>query len=41
MIRTDIMNEALLVEKRDQWFGKLQQMFDGTYRDFLSECGSA
>ena len=33
MYRTDITNEAILVEKRDQWFARLQQMFDGTYRE--------
>lgn len=33
MTHIDIPNEKKLVEKRDQWFDKLQQMFDGTYRE--------
>jgi hypothetical protein len=32
MYRTDIPNEALLVNRRDCWFDQLQKMFDGTYR---------
>ena len=33
MYRTDIPNEAALVAHRDRWFDKLQQVFDGTYRE--------
>jgi len=33
MTHIDIPNEKQLVEKRDRWFDKLQQMFDGTYRE--------
>ena len=33
MYRTDIMNEAALVAQRDRWFDRLQEVFDGTYRE--------
>ena len=33
MYRMDIPNEALLVNRRDRWFDRLQKMFDGTYRE--------
>ena len=33
MTYIDIPNEKKLVETRDRWFDKLQQMFDGTYRE--------
>ena len=33
MYRADIPNEAALVAHRDRWFDKLQQVFDGTYRE--------
>ena len=33
MTHIDIPNEKQLVEKRDGWFEKLQQMFDGTYHE--------
>lgn len=33
MNHIDIPNEKQLVEKRDRWFDKLQQMFDGSYRE--------
>ena len=33
MYRTDIPNEAALVAHRNRWFDRLEQVFDGTYRE--------